>query len=284
MFSDPIAFTIGGLSIHWYALFILLGAVLGTWLTSTLARKRGLTGISAWDMAPIVVFAAILGARAYYVMLQWDDFSNDLIGALNIRSGGLSIHGGIIAGALAIIVYGWIKRQPLLAWFDVIVPGLALGQAIGRWGNYANQEAFGRPTDLPWGIFIRPERRPDQFVEFSHFHPTFFYESLLNLINAAVLAWLVLKIGRNRRLREGDALGAYLIIYGLIRLPLEWLRTDSLYFGPLPAAYWASGALILAGAAVIVAVRVFNLGRTFEERAHSPLVNESRVEMHSEHA
>ena len=123
-----------------------------------------------------------------------------------------------------------------MTWLDLIVPGLALGQAFGRWGNWANQEAFGKPTDLPWAVTIDPSRRPAGYEGFSTFHPTFLYESIFNLLNAVALSWLVLRGPRLAWFRNGDVAAVYLIAYGIARFIIERMRTDSLYIGPLPAA------------------------------------------------
>src|SRR5690606_12591923 len=121
-----------------------------------LADKRGLDGETILDIAPVVVLAAIIGARLYYVMLEWDRYKDDLAGAINIRSGGMTIHGAIVLGGIAVWLLLRSKEGSIWRWFDVIVPALALGQAVGRWGNWANQEAFGTPTTLPWAVTIDP--------------------------------------------------------------------------------------------------------------------------------
>ncbi|MGH2615806.1 MAG: prolipoprotein diacylglyceryl transferase family protein, partial [Thermomicrobiales bacterium] len=135
------------------------------------------------------------------------------------------------------------------------IPGVAIAQAIGRWGNWANQEAFGTPTDLPWGLWIDPVHRPAEFADAERFHPTFLYESLFNLANAALLTWIALRFTRSNALRHGDILGIYLINYGLARFLIERIRTDSLYLGPLPAAYWLSWALVAAGLGLLLFLR-----------------------------
>lgn len=250
--SDPIAFAIGPLEIRWYAVFIVTGIMLAVLLCSWLTKQRGEDPEIILDMAPWVVFGAIIGARLYYVILEWERFGDDPLGALNFRSGGLTIHGAIIAGALVIWVYSRLRGDSPWFWVDIIAPGVALGQAVGRWGNWANQEAFGTPTDLPWAVTIDPSRRPPAYEEFATFHPTFLYESIFNLVFAMALSWLVVKGPGFRWFRNGFVLGIYLIGYGLVRLPLESIRTDSLYIGPWPAAYWLSMALIGAGISILV--------------------------------
>jgi phosphatidylglycerol:prolipoprotein diacylglycerol transferase len=187
--------------------------------------------------------------------LRGDHFLHQPWDAVNIRLGGLSFHGGLVAGTVAFAVLCWRHRQSFFAWTDAAIPGVALAQAIGRWGNWANQEAFGSPTSLPWALWIDPERRPPAFIDVERFHPTFLYESLFNLANAGLLAWLALRIPASRTLRHGDVLAVYLITYGGARFLIERLRLDSLYLGPLPAAYWLSWALIALGIALLVGRR-----------------------------
>lgn len=249
---DPIAITLGPLEIRWYALFIVIGISLAVWLAMWLANQRGMNGELILDMAPLVVLGAIVGARLYYVILEWDRYKSDLGGAINIRSGGLTIHGAIIAGGLIVWLYTRKQKEGPWPWLDVIVPAVALGQAIGRWGNWANQEAFGTPTSLPWAVTIDPSRRPAGYEEFSTFHPTFLYESIYNAIICTVLVLLVLHQQRFHWFRAGMAVGFYFLGYGVVRFFLERIRTDSLYIGPLPAAYWLSFALIIAGIAILM--------------------------------
>lgn len=252
---DPTAFSLGPLDVRWYALFILTGIFAAIGPCSWLAERRGLDSEFVLDLAPIIVISALVGARLYYILLRWDYYLDHPAETINVRLGGMTIHGGIVAGALAAWWYTRRHNQPFLTWADISVPGLALGQAIGRWGNWANQEAFGTPTDLPWAVTIDPENRPPEYPDVATFHPTFLYESIFNLANAAVLAWLVLQVPKRGWLRTGDVTGIYLIAYGVARLLIERIRTDSLMIGPWPAAYWLSLVLIVAGAGLMVATR-----------------------------
>lgn len=254
--ADPTAFAIFGLEIRWYALFMLAGIIAGFSLTRFIAGRIGLDPEWVLDVAPWIVFSAIAGARIYYVLLRGPDLINRPLDAINIRLGGLSFHGGLIAAVIALFVLCRRSRQPFLAWADIAAPGAALAQAIGRWGNWANQEAFGGPTDLPWGLWIAPDRRPDAYLTVERFHPTFLYESLFNLLNAAVLTALALRAPSSRLLRHGDVLALYLISYGTARFLIERIRTDSLYLGPIPAAFWLSWALIGAGLALLIIPRI----------------------------
>jgi phosphatidylglycerol:prolipoprotein diacylglycerol transferase len=253
--SDPIAFSIFGIDVRWYALFMLAGVIAGLLLARYLAGRIGLDPDWVFDAAPWVVLFTIVGARSYYVVLRWDYFLSHPAEAINIRLGGLSFHGALIVGTIAFAVLCRRARQPFLWWTDAVVPGVALAQAIGRWGNWANQEAFGTPTSAPWGLWIDPDRRPPQFADIERFHPTFLYESLFNLANAALLSWLALRIPRSARLGHGDVLAIYLVNYGAARFLIERIRTDSLYLGPLPAAYWLSWGLIATGVALLIFLR-----------------------------
>jgi phosphatidylglycerol:prolipoprotein diacylglycerol transferase len=248
MVTDPIAFTLGPFAIRWYGILIMLGVLAGSYLAATLARRKGESADHLWNMVPFVVFTAIVGARLYWVLLSWNTCcANNPVQALNIRAGGISIHGAIVFGILAIWLYTRFNRLPFFRWLDIIAPAMALGQAIGRWGNFANQEAFGNPTTLPWGIPILPQNRPPAYAAFERFHPTFWYESIYNLLVCLGLTALALRIGRDRRLRDGDALWVYLILYALGRFAIETLRTDSLFIGPFKAAHLASAVALLAG-------------------------------------
>ncbi|MBA3416663.1 MAG: prolipoprotein diacylglyceryl transferase, partial [Chloroflexia bacterium] len=207
--ADPVAFELLGVAVRWYAIVILGGIVAAILLIQALARSRGLDPEFPLDAAPWVVLAGVVGARLTYVLLRADYFVTQPLEALNLRLGGLSIHGALIVGTA--VVWWWCRRrgQSLLIWADLMVAGVALGQAIGRWGNWANQEAFGRPTDHPWGLQIDPANRPPEFAAESSFHPTFLYESLFNLVNAGILAWVAVNIPRRRWLRPGDGLALY---------------------------------------------------------------------------
>lgn len=256
---DPIAFSIAGIDIRWYALFMLAGVVAGFGLTRFLAAKLGLEPDWVLDAAPWIVLSSILGARVYYVALRLEHFALQPWDALNIRLGGLSFHGALIAGTLTFAALCWRHRQPFWKWTDAVMPGVAIAQAVGRWGNWANQEAFGTPTDLPWGLAIDHDHRPPGFTEAVRFHPTFLYESSFNLANALLLSWLALRVPRSQLLKHGDVLAIYLINYGIARFLIERIRTDSLYLGPLPAAYWLSWTLVAAGIALILYRRRANV-------------------------
>jgi phosphatidylglycerol:prolipoprotein diacylglycerol transferase len=258
--SDPIAISLGPIDLRWYAIFILCGIIIGTAVAAWLARRRGQEETFLLDAAPVVVLLAVVGARVYYVALEWRFFLDhpDRIVGLQLR--GLTIHGALVGG---IACFGWLCRrrgEPFLRWADTIICGVPIGQAIGRWGNWANQEAFGGPSDLPWAVEIDPQRLPARFADSPSFHPTHLYESISSVVIAIVLICVVLRWSRQPGWRDGYALGLYLVLYGAVRWAIESLRIDSLYIGPWPAAYWLSGALIAAGLGLVLIVRRQEVG------------------------
>jgi prolipoprotein diacylglyceryl transferase len=253
--SDPVAVSFLGFSIRWYAIFILTGIALALLTMRWLARERGLDPDFPLDAAPWVILAALIGARGYYLLLKWSYYLDHPSEAINIRLGGLTVHGAIVGGLLALWLYCRYRGERFLTWGDITAAALPVGQAIGRWGNWANQEAFGRPTDLPWAVEIDPTHRPAQYADSATFHPAFLYESICDLIIAAVLIWVVRAMPKHRFWREGDAIWIYCVLYGTVRFAIESLRTDSLTIGPYPAAYWLSWALILTGVVMFVVRR-----------------------------
>lgn len=267
--SDPVAVSLFGLSVRWYALFILTGIVVSLLIMRWLAQGRGLDPDFPLDAAPWVILAALIGARGYYLLLKWSYYLDHPSEAINIRLGGLTVHGTIVGGSLALWLYSRHRHQRFLSWGDIVVAALPVGQAIGRWGNWANQEAFGRPSDLPWAVEIDPIHRPPQFAGFSTFHPTFLYESLCDLLIAALLIWIVRNMPKHPFWREGDAIWIYCVLYGMVRFAIEGMRTDSLTIGPFPAAYWLSWGLILIGVVMFVVRRTVWQGTRVSDIAAS---------------
>jgi phosphatidylglycerol:prolipoprotein diacylglycerol transferase len=231
----PNGFWLGPLYIRFYGIIIMLGVLAAAWLASKEAKRRGLDPELVLDGLIWVVIAGVIGARLWHIFtptptdiaagLTTQYYLTHPLAAINIRNGGLGIPGAVIAGIVAIYIFARRKNLNFLIWLDIAAPGVALAQAIGRWGNFANQELYGPPTDLPWGIFIEPQYRLPGYAEFTHFHPLFLYESLWNLMNMAIL----LIIGRRfaDKLIPGDVFLSYLVIYPLGRFLLEFIRLDS---------------------------------------------------------
>lgn len=243
MFASPgsIAFQVGPLAVRWYGLLIAAGVMLGTTLAHREALRRGQDPDKLLNLIVVTVLTALLGARLYYVLFNWDYYGTQLSKVFAIWEGGLAIHGGLIAGALATILYCRTARLGVPDTLDIMAPGVAMGQAIGRWGNFFNQEAFGSPTDVPWRLYIDPYHRPPHLQTFEYFHPTFLYESLWNL-----LVFCVLWFGLRKRLTDkpGALTLSYLGLYSVGRFFVEGLRTDSLMIGRFRAAQVMSVLLV----------------------------------------
>jgi phosphatidylglycerol---prolipoprotein diacylglyceryl transferase len=267
--ADPVAVSVFGLGIRWYAIFILIGIFTALTVVRWLAIQRGLDADFPLDAAPWVVFSAIFGARLYYLLLRIGYFVDHPGEALNVRLGGLTIHGAIAGGVIALFLICRTRAEPFLTWGDLTVAALPIGQAIGRWGNWANQEAFGTPSDLPWAVEIEPARRPGEYMTSSTFHPTFLYESICDLLIAGILVYVVLQMPRHRFWREGDAIWLYLIMYGTVRFFIERIRTDSLKIDSLPAAYWISWLLIAVGVAMFTLRHTIWPGATVTDQTTS---------------
>lgn len=217
-----VALRAGPLTIYWYGLLMSLAIVAGVAVVRRLAVRSGLARAEAvYDLVFAVILSALVGARVYAVLLFLPDYLADPWEVFKVWHGGLAIHGALMGGGLALWWYCRRKRQSFWAWADIVAVALPLGQAIGRWGNYFNQELFGSPTSLPWGILIAPEHRPVGYELVSYYHPTFLYESVINLVLFTVLWWLY-----RRRKQAGVMLSAYLVGYGVIRLAMEQLRLD----------------------------------------------------------
>ena len=228
--SDGIV--IFGLKIYFYALVIITGALLGSYLASKEAKRHGYDPEMIWDVLPWLLISGIIGARLWHVLTP---SSSILVNGVNpyfihpleifnIRQGGLGIPGAVITGVLALWVYARKKKISFPVCLDVIAPGLALAQAIGRWGNFFNQEIYGLPSTLPWAITIDPAHRLPGYENIATYHPTFFYEFLWNLLNMAVLLILPRKLGD--KLKPGDNFLIYLIIYPVGRFFLEFIRLE----------------------------------------------------------
>jgi phosphatidylglycerol---prolipoprotein diacylglyceryl transferase len=246
----PIIFQLGSFSLRWYGLLIASAVIIGVNLSIYLAKKRNIEGNAIGDLAIWLVLAAIPGARLYYVLFKWDYYGSHLNELASIWQGGIAIHGAILGGLLATIIFSKLKKLNFWDLVDVVAPSLALGQAIGRWGNFFNSEAFGAPTDLPWKLYIPSNRRPPEFQEQDYFHPTFLYESLWNLGVFGILMFLFFRSLETRQpLRKGSLLMIYLIIYSLGRVWIEGLRTDSLMFGSFKMAQVISFIGVIAGTA-----------------------------------
>ena len=221
-------FQYGWFRLKWYGILIAAAVLIGINLSMRLGKSRNIDSESIADLAICLVLAAIPAARIYYVIFEWQTYSQRPADIIKIWEGGIAIHGAIIGGTIAAIIYAKFKQLSFWQLADIVAPSLVLGQAIGRWGNFFNSEAFGSRTDLPWAVYI-PQQN-------GYFHPTFLYESIWNLLVFTLLIWLFIDDHRHHRLRTGSIFLVYLIAYSLGRFWIEGLRTDSLMFGSIRMA------------------------------------------------
>ena len=263
---SPTAFKIGSVEIKWYAICIMLGFALAIFYCIRQGKKQGFKRDVFVDLAIIAMVFGLIGARLYYVAFRLDQYIKDPIKILYIWEGGLAIYGGVILVVLASFVYCRVKKQPFLKLADIAAPALLIGQAVGRWGNFFNQEAFGVNTDLPWGMTgniiadnIRSEaadikERFGIILDSSkNVHPTFLYESLWCLLGVFVL-WLFYK---KLKKFDGEVALLYCAWYGFERMFVEGLRTDSLIlFANVRVSQLVAAVTFLASVILIIVFRV----------------------------
>ena len=244
----PILIQLGPIAIRWYGLLIASAVLIGVTLSQYLAKRRNVDPNLVGDLAIWLVIGAIPCARLYYVLFEWEQYAQRPEDIIAIWKGGIAIHGAILGGLVATIIFARLQKVSVWLLADLVVPSLILGQAIGRWGNFFNSEAFGRPTDLPWKLYIPPQQRPPEFINYDFFHPTFLYESLWNLMVFAILITLFFRdLKRKPHLKVGTLALVYMVSYSLGRFWIEGLRTDSLMFGPLRMAQMVSLGEITLG-------------------------------------
>ena len=249
--SSPVAFHLGPLPIRWYGLLLALGVVAGASVARRELRRRGFDPDIAYRVAAVCVPAGLVGARLYHVATDYELFQGHWGRAPEIWNGGLGLPGAVIGGGVGVYVAARRLQLPTLLLLDAIVPGLLLAQAIGRWGNYANQELFGGPTSLPWGLEIDPSRRPVGYEHVATFQPTFLYESLWDAAMCLALVWMSRRLWR--RVAAGTVFLAYLVVYGAGRLVVESMRVDFAHrIGGLRVNQWLFGTVVLAAAALLV--------------------------------
>ena len=244
----PILWRIGPITIRWYGLLIATAVLIGVVLSQYLAKRRHVNPDLVSDLSIWLVIGAIPAARLYYVLFEWSEYAQHPDRIIAIWQGGIAIHGAILGGLTAALIFAKLKQVSFWQLADLVAPALILGQAIGRWGNFFNSEAFGGPTNLPWKLYIPPERRPSELANFEYFHPTFLYESLWNLMVFSLLITLFFRgLQGKPRLKVGTLFLFYLAAYSCGRLWIEGLRTDSLMLGPLRIAQLVSLTGIILG-------------------------------------
>lgn len=274
---NQIAFQIGPIAVHWYGILIVAGILAATYLSAFLAKLRRQDPEFVWDALVWCVLLGVIGARLYHVLTptpsmgvgRWYYLENP-IKIFAIWEGGLGIYGAVAGGALGLYIAARRAKQSMLTWTDTIVPGLVLAQAIGRWGNFVNQELYGQPTDLPWGLYIEPRYRLPGYGMYERFHPTFFYESMWNLATCLALVYIIWRF--RDRLIPGLTTSIYFISYSLIRFLLEFIRLDSAAVGGMAIAQIVALIVIAAFTAFLIwRVRVYRAGGSALAGAESSL-------------
>ncbi|HFU4221532.1 TPA: prolipoprotein diacylglyceryl transferase [Streptococcus suis] len=247
---DPIAIRLGSLEIRWYAICILLGLVVGVYLATKEAPRKKILQDDILDFILLAFPLSIIGARIYYVAFSWSEYKDNLLSVFAIWNGGIAIYGGLITGAIVLYFFTRHRFINTLDFLDVVAPSVMIAQAIGRWGNFFNQEAYGKAVEslnyLP--SFIREQ----MYIDGAYRQPTFLFESLWNLLGFGLIC--VLR-RRPNLLKQGEITAFYLIWYGFGRLLIEGMRTDSLMFLGIRISQWLSGILILVGISMVVVRR-----------------------------
>ena len=252
---DPIAFQIGSIPVYWYGIGYAVGLALAYMVMVRLARRAGENADLLGNGMIIVALAALVGGRLYHVIDQWALYKDDPIKIILPPYSGLGVYGGIVFGTIAAFLYARSKRVPFLRWADIVAPGLFVMQAVARWGNFFNQELYGPPTKLPWGIAIdcihRIAAYPcSQFPEATtFFHPLFLYESISGVLGALFLIWL--GYHARRSLRPGDLLLVFFVWYGVVRFGLEALRADNWTFFGVPTAQLVSLLFVIPALGIL---------------------------------
>jgi prolipoprotein diacylglyceryl transferase len=245
---SPIIFEAGPFTLRYYGLFIALGIAVGTWLVNRELARRGYDGALALESLLFVVPLGLVGARVSYVASNYELYANNPFPeVLRIWNGGIELYGAVAGGFLGVLLFGWFRSISPLSFADAAAPGLVLAQAIGRWGDYFNQELFGRPTGLPWAIRISPGNRPAQFADATSFHPTFLYEAIWDVLVCLVLLWIARSF--SKRLKAGDVFLLYVTFYSVGHFFVGTLRL-------VPNLY-VSGILAL-GSALILLLRYYS--------------------------
>ncbi|MCB2180172.1 prolipoprotein diacylglyceryl transferase [bacterium] len=251
-----------GFEIFYYGVILMTGAMAGILLAGREAKRRQMDVDFLYDSVPWVLFGGIVGARLWHIFtpppsmvaqgITTKYYLTHPLDALNVRAGGLGIFGAVLGGMLVFYWYSHRRGENIVAWLDVFAPAIPLGQAIGRWGNFVNQELYGAPTNLPWGIFISPENRLAEYAQVERYHPIFLYESLWNLASVFLLLWIARKYAD--RLKAGDLFLVYMISYPVIRFLLDFIRLDASEVGGINANQ-AVMAVIAVGALVALYFR-----------------------------
>ena len=256
----PQGFQVGPVFIRYYGIILMVGALAGGWLAAREAKRRGHNPDVVWDLLIWLIIGGIVGARLWHVFTPSPSaiaegrttifYLTHPFDMINLRNGGLGIPGAVIGGAMALYFYSRKHGLNFAEWTDIAAPALALGQSIGRWGNFVNQELYGAPTNLPWKIYIDPLYRLPGFETQDYYHPLYLYESLWNLANMALLIWLTRRF--SNRIKYGDIFLVYLFVYPVGRFLLDFLRLDAAKLGGINANQTAMAIVAVSSTLAIL--------------------------------
>lgn len=249
---NPVAFEVGNFEVRWYGILIACGVLVAMALTSYNCKRRDIDFDVILDGFLITFPVAIIGARAYYVIFEFNNYRDNLIDIFNIRQGGLAIHGGLIGAFIAVYIFTRIKKINMMKYLDVVAPSIILAQAIGRWGNFMNSEAHGGPVSYEFISKFPEFIQKGMNINGVYYHPTFLYESIWNSIVFIILLIILYKKNYNE---DGIVIASYLILYSLGRVFIEGLRTDSLMFGEIRVAQLISILGIIFGVGIITYIK-----------------------------
>lgn len=245
--NSSIAFSIGSFDVHYYGIVMFFAILAGIFVIYRMVKQyyKDISTDIILDMLPVIILSSILGARIYYVLMDFQYYMYRPQEIFAVWMGGLSIHGALIGGITAGVILAKKNNISFFKYADVFAFGLLIGQAIGRFGNYFNCEAFGIPTSLPWGLYIPALYRPEQFLHYEYFHPTFLYEAMWNIVVFCILFFIVRKI---RAASSGTVFFSYILLYSIGRFFIEYLRVDSvLDISGIPVAQLVSlGAIFFS--------------------------------------
>ena len=254
---SPTIFGVGPLVLTYHGLLIVVGIAAGAWLTERELARRGHDDATALVLGSLLIVLpfGLAGARLYHVLTEYDRYAGGPVAAMaRVWLGGLGIYGAVAGGFVGLLIFCHLSGVGTLRFADAAAPGLVLGQAIGRWGNYFNQELFGRPSNVPWAIDIAPQNRPVEFADATSFHPAFLYESVWDALVCLALLWVARRFAN--RLKTGDVFLLYVALYSLGRFLVETVRIDASFIvGPSIRGNLVLSAVLALGFAAALLLR-----------------------------
>lgn len=248
-YPQAIALTVGPFVVRWYGLLIVLGALAGFILALYLAKKKQVDVNHLYNLFFYFIIFGLIGGRIAHVLIEWSYYKNHLTDVYKIWQGGTAFYGVLVGCLLSLIIYCRIKKLSFWLLADILAVAAPLAQAIGRWGNYFNQEIIGRPTNLPWGLPIDLDKRPTGYEAYQYFHPVFLYESIADII---IFMTLLFIFNKKKSFKAGEITFIYFILYSVVRFFFDFLRAETVKIGPLVWTQWFSVMLIVVSLVILI--------------------------------